>query len=94
MTDLYDSVMTIEDSDDFEERRRAMQALIDSGLAWTLQGRVGREASDLIEQGACVLGVEGRRDYWGNYVPSRTEVEAGTKGSVEYARARGFEVAA
>ena len=45
-------------------------------------------AMDLIEAGHCVLGEEGHRDYYGNYVPSRYEVEAGTKGSVEYAEAR------
>jgi hypothetical protein len=39
-----------------------------------------------IEDGECVLGEVGHKDYWGNYVPSRYEVEAGTKGSVEYAQ--------
>jgi hypothetical protein len=43
---------------------------------------------DLIEAGAIVLGEVGHTDYWGNYVPSRHEVEPGTKGSVEYAAKR------
>jgi hypothetical protein len=32
-----------------------------------------------------MLGEEGHLDYYGNYVPSRYEVEPGTKGSPEYA---------
>jgi hypothetical protein len=38
-----------------------------------------------IENGDAVLGPEGHRDYWGNYVPSRHEVKPGTLGSIEYA---------
>lgn len=71
-----------------EEYVASMQALIDSGTAWRLEGSVGRAAMSLIEAGLCVLGEEGHTDYWGNYVPSRHEVLAGTKGSVEYAEAR------
>lgn len=64
------------------------QGLIDSGTAWRLEGHVGRTAMDLIELGECMLGEQGHRDYWGNYVPSRFEVLPGTKGSVEYVRER------
>ena len=62
-----------------------LQGLIDSGMAWRLEGSVGRAAMAAIEDGACVLGETGHRDYWGNYIPSRHEVEPGTKGSLEYA---------
>ena len=62
-----------------------LQGLIDSGMAWRLEGSVGRAAMAAIEDGACVLGEVGHRDYWGNYIPSRHEVEQGTKGSLEYA---------
>jgi len=31
----------------------AAQFLINNGVAWTLQGRVGRVCSDLISQGLC-----------------------------------------
>jgi hypothetical protein len=65
-----------------------LQGLIDSGAAWRLEGSVGRAAMAAIEDGLCVLGEVGHRDYWGNYIPSRHEVEPGTKGSLEYALER------
>lgn len=68
------------------------QGFIDNGSAWLMEGSIGRTAMELIEAGACVLGHEGHRDYWGNYVPSRYEVKPGTKGSEEYARERGYIV--
>lgn len=61
------------------------QSLINSGMAWTLEGSVGRHAMACIDAGIAILGPEGVRDYWGNYVPSRFEVKRGTKGSVQYA---------
>lgn len=60
------------------------QKTINSGLAWKMQGSYGRRAMELIEAGKCMLGEEGHRDSYGNYVPSRTEVQAGTKGSPEF----------
>ena len=36
-----------------EEQIEAWQHLIDSGLAWSLQGWFGRRARILIEQGIC-----------------------------------------
>ncbi len=67
-----------------EDHVEGMQELINSGMAWRLEGSVGRAAMGLIEAGECMLGEEGHQDYWGNYVPSRTEVKAGTKGSPEF----------
>ena len=64
------------------------QTLINSGLAWRLEGSIGRQCMAAIEDGACMLGREGHRDYWGNYVPSREEVKAGTKGSFDYVAER------
>jgi hypothetical protein len=61
------------------------QELIDNGLAWLLEGHVGRQCMAAIEAGDAVLGKEGRTDYWGNYVPARHEVLPGTLGSIEYA---------
>ncbi len=60
------------------------QELVNSGRAWILEGSVGRSCMEAINSGAVLLGEEGHRDYWGNYVPSRHEVKAGTKGSPEF----------
>ena len=81
------SMSAIYDEDATEEEViEAYQEMINNGSAWRMEGSVGRQAMALIESGDCVLGETGHRDYWGNYVPSRHEVEPGTKGSVEYAQ--------
>jgi hypothetical protein len=85
----YNEVSAIWDEEaTSEEQVAAYQSLINSGQAWRMEGSVGRTAMSLLESGDCVLGEQGYRDYWGNYVPSRYEVEPGTKGSVEYAEAK------
>ncbi len=83
-----DAVMTLVDEDaDAMEQVRSLQALINSGTVWHMEGSMGRAAMRAIEDGVCALGKEGRRNYWGVYVPSRTEVKPGTKGSVEFVQA-------
>ena len=67
------------------------QKLINSGVAWHLEGSIGRFAMSLIEAGYCYLGIKGHRDYWGNYVPSRTEVKPGTKGSLKFVKDKSRE---
>lgn len=54
MTTL-DAVMMIEGDDaaSSEQLVEAWQLLIDTGAVWTLQGRYGRMAQHLIEQGIC-----------------------------------------
>lgn len=69
-----------------EEMIAGYQELIDSGMAWKLEGSVGRTAMGLIEQGVCTLGEESHTDAYGNKVPSKHEVKAGTKGSEEYVK--------
>ena len=91
MIDVETIVAYEEGELDESDEIRMLQSMINAGQ-WGLQGSYGRAMMDCIEAGACVLGPEGHRDYWGNYVPSRTEVQPGTMGSVEYARDRGFEV--
>lgn len=71
-----------------EEQVELYQHLVNTGDAWRLEGHVGRTAMDLLRAGLVMLGEEGHRDYWGNYVPSRHEVEPGTVGSREYVEER------
>jgi hypothetical protein len=85
MTDL--TAIYREDAEP-DEWLDAIQALVDSGQVWRMEGSTGRAAMAAIEAGEIALGPVGHRDYWGNYVPSRTEVEPGTKGSAEYVLAR------
>jgi hypothetical protein len=53
----YTAVSIAEGFCDYEPTEQeiigAWQYLIDTGLAWTLQGWFGRRANELIEQGVC-----------------------------------------
>ena len=60
-----------------------LQERINSGLAWHLEGSYGRTAMNCLESGACMLPEVPRKDYWGNIVPARTSLQAGTKGTLE-----------
>lgn len=66
------------------EQVGAMQRLIDSGQCWHMEGHVGRSAMEFIEGGLCTLGPGRHKDYWGQTVPSKFDVEPGSKGSQEY----------
>lgn len=59
---------------------KSIQRAINAG-SWSFQGSYGRAMMAAIEAGRCMLGTSGARDYWGNYIPSRSEVQEGTKGS-------------
>ena len=41
---------------------------------------------DAIREGYCMLGKRSSVDYWGNTIPSRFQVENGTKGSPEFVK--------
>lgn len=62
-----------------------LQEWINNGQAWMLEGSVGRAAMAAIEDGACVFGTESNTNYWGNVVPSRTDVREHSVGSMQYA---------
>lgn len=62
---------------------QGLQALINDGT-WGLEGYIGRQMNAALDDGRCVLGLYPARDYWGNRIPSRFEVQPGTKGSVAY----------
>ena len=66
-----------------EEYRLAMQASIDSGQCWMMEGSMGRAAMEMLKMGACVLPEVRHKDYWGSTVPSRNDVEPGSAGSVQ-----------
>ena len=80
-------INTIETDEDATEEEYfcSLQRAINSN-AWSLQGSYGRAMMNAIESGRCVLGPTPARDYWGNRIPSRTEVQEGTKGSIEFVR--------
>jgi hypothetical protein len=85
MIDLRD-VENIEGNAESEEEYFAsLQRAINSGT-WSLQGSYGRAMMEAIKAGKCLLGMHDCRDYYGNHIPSRTQVKDGTKGS------RGFVV--
>jgi hypothetical protein len=61
-----------------------IQSLIDTGIGWHLEGSIGRACMEAINAGQAMLGEKSHRDYFGNRIPSRYEVEPGTPGSPEY----------
>lgn len=61
----------------------SIQRAINSGM-WGLQGSYGRSMMDAIRSGYCLLGTSRARDYYGNTIPSRDDVQFGTKGSYEF----------
>lgn len=80
----YDDVMLIEDGEaEPLDYYAAIQRQINAGC-WSLQGSHGRTMMDAITAGKCLCGTSAARDYWGNKIPSRDEVEAGTKGSYKF----------
>ena len=60
-----------------------LQGWIDSGLAWKLEGSVGRAAMANLESGACMLPLNAHYDYYGSRVPGRNELKKGTKGTFQ-----------
>jgi hypothetical protein len=85
----YDDVMEIEDGEaEAMEHYKALQRQINSGLVWQMQGSMGRTAMAAIEEGFVMTGRQHRKDYWGNTVPSRDVLEAGTKGTYDFVAER------
>ena len=62
-----------------------MQEAINTGMAWKMEGSVGRRAMELLRTGACVLPKTAVVDAYGNKVPSRDELVSGTLGTFENA---------
>lgn len=76
---IIDSYTAVGIADGFiepESEKQAIEAwqyLIDSGLWLQLQGRIGRQANDLIQAGVCTLPPKEQTDYYGNKVPAKVE---------------------
>ncbi|PIX95632.1 MAG: hypothetical protein COZ24_14745 [Hydrogenophilales bacterium CG_4_10_14_3_um_filter_63_21] len=66
----------------------ALQRAINSGDAWKLQGSYGRTMMSAIEEGFCLLGPSPAEDAYGSRIPSRDDVQSGTKGSRTFVAAR------
>ena len=62
-----------------------MQEAINTGMAWKMEGSVGRRAMELLRTGACVLPKTAVVDVYGNRGPSRDELVSGTLGTFENA---------
>ena len=58
-----------------------LQMMIDTGMAWRMEGSYGRMAMDAILSGACMLPTSSRRGSYGNTIPSRYQVAEGSAGS-------------
>ena len=59
-----------------------LQDMINTGMVWHMEGSIGRTAMDALRMGACYLPEVPYRDYYGNKVPSRTELKDGTTGTL------------
>ena len=52
MINLVDALIGLDEGTLTEDQEvELFQELVDSGLAWKLQGRIGRQAADMIEAG-------------------------------------------
>jgi hypothetical protein len=78
-----DAIESAYDATSEEDYYFAIQRAINSGM-WALQGSYGRTMMAAIESGHCMLGRDQARDYYGNTIPSRDDVQKGTKGSYQY----------
>ena len=84
MFDLKDALTIEEGGENEMEYFASIQAAINSLHAWKMQGSMGRAMMGAMDAGRCMLGLKPTHDYWGNRIPSRDEVKAGTKGSYDF----------
>lgn len=84
--DEVDAIMRMEDGE-YEsvlDAAKDMQVTINGGSGWRMQGSMGRAMMAAIESGQNMLGKTDTHDYYGNHIPSREQVKAGTKGSYDF----------
>ena len=61
--------------------RKKLQDRINDGSIWKFEGSAGRRAMDALRSGECMLPKKQTFDYYGNPLPSRDWLKAGTKGT-------------
>jgi hypothetical protein len=84
-----DAILALEQGcESLEDAYSNMQVVINDGEGWLMQGSMGRAMMEAIEIGRCCLGRAATHDYYGNRIPSRDEVQDGTKGSLGFVRER------
>lgn len=83
MVDLKDAMNLEGEAESEEEYFASIQRYINAGC-WSGPGREGRAMMEAIEAGRCMLGPKLARDYYGNVIPARDMVKAGTKGSYQF----------
>jgi hypothetical protein len=66
------------------------QCLINSGDVWNLQGYHASTATELIEEGKCVFGVNQFRSAYGMCIPSRYDLKEGEPGTLAYQNHKGY----
>jgi len=83
-----EAVMTITNDEDAtqEDEIAAMQSLIDSGMAWHMEGSIGRACMDAIKTGYCTVGKQSHTGAYGQHIPAINELEKGTQGTPEYVK--------
>ena len=60
-----------------------LQNMINTGDVWKMEGSFARGAMRSLEAGMCMLPKEPRADYYGNRIPSRDELQKGSKGTYQ-----------
>lgn len=69
--DLTGKIIDFENGElDEDQTIELFQHMVDTGIAWKLQGRIGRQAYRMAEEGLITIP-EGSRDYYGNRIEVR-----------------------
>ncbi len=78
--DILEGLVEVDEDTYFKTIQRA----INEGSAWRFQGSYGRAMMSSIESGRCMLGLASFEDAYGNLIPSRSDIQPGSKGSREF----------
>ena len=73
-------VWAVEDPESFgmteQDLKDTWQGLVDSGMAWKMQGWYGRQAQALLDAGVIKYPKKKTTDYYGNPIPTRDKVRS------------------